>query len=119
MPAESYGVKLSLQALVKAWVDHHPGGEHDHEHAERWLQSMMRLVDLYTATFRSSDWEELEDEIERYREDLAAGAFRNIVRGLFPLPRPAARPVHESDTETVVHSSSKPTRRACSTPSQS
>lgn len=75
MPAESYGVKLSLQALVKAWVDHHPGGEHEHDHAERWLQSMMRLVDRYTATFRSSDWEELEDEVERYHEDLSREGF--------------------------------------------
>ncbi|GAA5856999.1 hypothetical protein JCM9279_007307 [Rhodotorula babjevae] len=78
MPAESYGVKLSLHALVKAWVDHHPGlGDHDEAQAERWGQSMLTLVDRYTAKFTPNDWVELEDEVERYREYLAEGAYRN------------------------------------------
>lgn len=80
MPAEPYGVELSLKALVKAWVDHHPGGEHERDHAARWLQSTLRLLDRYTSTFETSDWAEVEDEVERYRDNLSEGAFRNIVR---------------------------------------
>ncbi|GAA5907465.1 hypothetical protein JCM8208_001385 [Rhodotorula glutinis] len=79
MPAEPYGVELSLKALVKAWVDHHPGGEHERDHAARWLQSMLRLLDRYTSTFETSDWAEVEDEVERYRDNLSEGAFRNIL----------------------------------------
>ncbi|KPV74427.1 uncharacterized protein RHOBADRAFT_44917 [Rhodotorula graminis WP1] len=78
MSAEKHGVELSLESLVSGWIGFHPDGERDRKEAERWLRSMVTLLER--STLQASDWALVEKEVDRYREYLVEGHWRNLVK---------------------------------------